>query len=71
MLGNPKYKHGDRVKFEFDKKIYEGSIYIVDKYGTFEYTEDVSYDIIVELGLPGERTLFKHIPEMYVKSIGE
>jgi hypothetical protein len=69
MLGKPKYKRNDRVRFEVYDTVYEGSIYIIDAYGTFEYTDDVSYDIIVDVGPSGEKTLFKHIPEMYVKLI--
>ncbi len=71
MLGNPKFKRGDMVKFEVNDTNYEGSIYIIDAYGTFEYRTDVSYDIMVEKGPRGERTLFKHIPEVHVKAIDE
>ena len=62
MIGKPKYDFDDIVKFEFDNKIKTGVIYIVDKYGTFEQNEEVSYDILVE----EENTLYKHIREHFV-----
>lgn len=62
MLGKPKYKVGTTVKFIVCGKSKTGVIWIVDKYGTWNYTEDVSYDIMVE----SENCLYKHIPEKYV-----
>lgn len=62
MLGKPKYKEGTTVKFIVCGKSKTGVIWIVDKYGTWNYTEDVSYDIMVE----SENCLYKHIPEKYV-----
>lgn len=62
MLGKPKYKEGTTVKFTFRNELKKGVIWIVDKYGTWNYTEDVSYDIMVE----SENCLYKHIPEKYV-----
>lgn len=62
MLGKPKYKEGTTVKFTFRNELKTGVIWIVDKYGTWNYTEDVSYDIMVE----SENCLYKHIPEKYV-----
>lgn len=62
MLGKPKYKEGATVKFIVGDKLKTGIIWIVDKYGTWDYTEDVSYDILVE----DENVLYKHIPEKYV-----
>lgn len=62
MLGKPKYKEGTTVKFIVCGKSKKGVIWIVDKYGTWNYTEDVSYDIMVE----SENCLYKHIPEKYV-----
>jgi hypothetical protein len=71
MKGYPKYKVGDKVKFEFKKNdIREGIIEIVDKYGTFDYPNDVSYDImILDYIHPDDKTqtpewcLCKHNPE--------
>ena len=61
-----KYKYGDKVKFKLEGKDYEGTIYIIDKYGTFENPGKTSYDILSERN--GVETLFKHIPESEVNS---
>lgn len=69
MLGNPKYKKDDLVKFKItyhDGKEYEleGKVEIIDRYGTFEQNEEVSYDILVEkVPWNGEPCLIKHIVE--------
>jgi hypothetical protein len=65
MLGKPKYKLDDLVSFEFDGEKKIGQVFVVDKFGTFDYTEDVSYDIMVE----SENMLYKHIPEKMVKRV--
>lgn len=69
MLGRPKYKIGDKVRFDFshnDEKIYkEGLVYIIDERGTFFDRSDVSYDIMVE----EENCLYKHINEKHVVPI--
>jgi hypothetical protein len=62
MLGKPKYKEGTTVKFIVCGKLKTGVIWVVDRFGTFDYKEDVSYDIMVE----SENMLYKHIPEKYV-----
>ena len=68
MLGNPKYKLGETVQFWWnDDEKKEGIIYFIDKYGTFEYPDDVSYDIMVYLN--GDQCLFKHITEKEVIGI--
>ena len=36
MVGNPKYNRGQFVKFEVDGEIMEGTIAIIDTYGTWE-----------------------------------
>jgi len=61
MLGNPKYKRGQFVRFEFDNEIMEGTIEIVDAYGTWADPSDVSYDI---LGL--NDCFYKHVREDYI-----
>lgn len=65
MKGFPKFKIGDKVHFEFtidDEKYSEdGEIVIVDKYGTWFDSSDVSYDIRLEDG-----SWWKHITEKYV-----
>lgn len=58
----PKYKHDEKVKFKCNNEIKEGNIYIIDEYGTFEQSEEVSYDIFVEK----ENTLYKHIRESLI-----
>lgn len=74
MLGKPKYKKGDIVKFDIipfnsDESIEcEGYIFIVDKWGIFGYDDDVYYDIMVEdYNNTGERMLVKHIKESDIK----
>ena len=72
MIGNPKYKVGDIVNFQYyaqDGLIEKtGAVAIVDKYGTFFDNSDVSYDIYVK----EDRCLYKHISEPHVKDkIGE
>ena len=70
MLGKPKFKLGDRVKFSIHinsaKIEKEGEIDIVDNYGTFCERGDVSYDILCN-----DNVLYKHISEKYVHSIDE
>ena len=67
MLGKPKFKSGDNVSFKLKDTTYNGYIYIIDAYGTFEDDSDVSYDIMVEnCGPKKEECLFKHIPERLI-----
>jgi hypothetical protein len=63
MKGKPKFKLGDIVEFEWKGETKVGVIYIVDKYGTFDYAFDVSYDIFVE----NENVLYKHFTESLVR----
>lgn len=64
MIGQPKYKLGDEVKFSLENKTYTGNIYIIDPYGTFEDDSNVSYDIMVkDWGINHTECLFKHIRE--------
>lgn len=60
MLGSPKYKQGDEVRFVLDGEEFVGMVYIVDRWGTFEDSRDVSYDILVD-GV--DRCLYKHVSE--------
>lgn len=62
MLGKPKYKEGTTVKFIINNELKTGIVFVVDKYGTFDNSTDVSYDILVE----DENMLYKHIQEKYV-----
>lgn len=67
MIGKPKYKIGDIVRFDFDG-IKEGVIGIIDPYGTFFDDSDASYDIMNK----NENVFYKHIKENYiVEKIGE
>lgn len=68
MLGKPKYTYGDLVQFKisFDADqppvVKTGKIVIIDRWGTWEQDQDVSYDIMV--ADDGERgTLYKHFTE--------
>lgn len=61
MIGEPKYKIGQNVRFELDGEIVEGNIVIVDSYGTWSDPSDVSYDV---LGV--NDCLYKHIREDYI-----
>lgn len=63
MLGNPKFKYGDKVQFEVDKIKKVGTVEIIDKYGTFYDDSDVSYDIMVQEENP---ILYKHVNERFV-----
>lgn len=76
MLGHPKYKKGDIVRFNtmsYDDAHHEiephpvksiGEIYIVDAYGTFEQDDEVSYDILI----PGV-VLVKHCAESTITEL--
>ena len=66
MVGKPKYKRGQFVRFEFDGEIMEGTIAIIDTYGTWADPSDVSYDILVET----ENCLYKHVEERMVTRTG-
>ena len=65
MLGQPKFNYNDIVKFKirmFDNTPeieVEGSIAIIDAYGTFEQNEEVSYDVYNVK----DNILYKHIGE--------
>lgn len=61
MRGNPKYKVGDRVRFEFNGELVDGKVYIVDTFGTWEDPSDVSYDVMSD-----QECLYKHIREDYI-----
>lgn len=62
MIGHPKFKIDEKVKFDFYGQEKVGTVYIVDKFGTFEDNTDVSYDILVE----EENILYKHFNEKYI-----
>ncbi len=64
MLGKPLYQEGDIVRFNTNNKSLIGTIYVVDKWGTWEDASDVSYDIFIAK----ENMLYKHIPECLITS---
>lgn len=67
MLGKPKYTYGDIVEFDCNGKK-TGVVAIIDKYGTFEQNEEVSYDILNK----EENMLYKNCRENWViKKISE
>lgn len=61
MLGKPKFKLGDKVKFDVNfndgKQTVVGEVAIIDAYGTFEDNSQVYYDISTD------KIFFKHIAE--------
>lgn len=64
MLGKPKYDYNDIVKFKIrmsdeDVEEVEGSIAIIDRWGTFEQNEEVSYDVYSIK----DNILYKHLIE--------
>ena len=59
MLGKPKFNYGDIVKFICNSEEKIGKIDIIDAYGTFADSSDVSYDILVEK----DNCLYKNIRE--------
>ena len=70
MIGKTKFEYGQKVRFTISdqegnalEKI--GAIAIIDRYGTFFDSSDVSYDILVE----DENCLYKHITERQVEAI--
>lgn len=64
MLGKPKYRYGETVTFTFKGENKLGYVYVVDAYGTFEQSEEPSYDIMVEN--ENEHCLYKHFRESVV-----
>lgn len=65
MLGKPKFKLADWVKFEWQGETIEGEIWVVDKYGTYFQTKEPSYDVFS----PKKNMLYKHLEESCVKKI--
>lgn len=61
MIGHPKYTRGDIVRFKIGDVEKEGTICIIDEFGTFFYDGDVCYDIMVNE--TPVNMFYKHIPE--------
>ena len=66
MIGKPKYKAGDIVTFTLRGSEFTGVVYIVDAFGTWEDSSDVSYDIMVENDSKYGSCLYKHINESLI-----
>ena len=69
MRGKPKFKYKEKVHFKLGDEIKEGTIYIIDEYGTFSDPSDVSYDIMSTY--EGKECLFKHITEKLVSKLDD
>ena len=70
MVGQPKFKIGDVVKFRINNEIRTGTIAIVDEYGIFMDDSEVYYDIMVKEG--PMQGLYKHIKESpKIEKVGE
>lgn len=61
----PKYKCFDSITFKLEGTEIEGTIAVVDKYGTFECPDQVCYDIVGDW--EGKETLFKHVRESMIQ----
>lgn len=57
--GSPRYHREDMVRIKWDDTEKVGKITVVDAFGTFEQSEEPSYDILVE----EDNCLYKHICE--------
>lgn len=73
MIGKPKYKEGDTVRWTLTLEDgtnldLVGEVYIVDAWGTFGQNEEPSYDIMVEHEALGGRCLVKHVRESGVEN---
>lgn len=65
MIGHPKFNYNDKVMFVIDGIPIKGYVYIIDKYGVFEDSSSVYYDIMSE----DETMLYKHIREDNIKKL--
>ena len=61
-MKKPDYDLGDTVTFKAGNDTKTGKVYIVDAKGTWEQSEEPSYDVMVE----PENTLYKHIRESLI-----
>lgn len=69
MIGKSKFKLDDIVSFTCNGNggTKTGTVFTVDRFGTFFCKSDVCYDIMVE----SENCLYKHIEEKYVSKPSE
>lgn len=64
MLGKPRYKENQTVKFKFGETDILGKITAISKWGSVAEPLDVCYDILVENdGYYDSVKTFRHIPE--------
>lgn len=70
MLGKPKYKYGDRVRFSSQQEAKVGIVAIVDAYGSWTVPEEPSYDIMATND-SGGCCLYKHIAEQYIVALDD
>ena len=69
MLGNPKFKFGDKVKFANLQETKVGIIEIIDANGSWAAPNDPSYDILtLEENGP---CLYKHVTERNVNPLSD
>ena len=68
MIGNPKYKCGDKVRFTIKEGTFEGYVRIVDEWGTFENDTEPSYNILVE-DFKGGQCIFSHVAEHLIEGL--
>ena len=62
-----KYKRGDEVVFSLGDEPCCGTIYIVDKYGTFGQNDEPSYDIFTDYAC--QYTLVKHVRQSSIDKL--
>lgn len=65
MLGKPKFKFGDVVKFALGNEVIVGKIQVVDGYGTLFQNKEPSYDVYRE----ENNTLYKHVEESLIEKV--
>ena len=58
ILGKPQYRRDEMVCFRWGEIEKVGKVRNIDAYGTFEQSEEPSYDILVE-----DNALYKHVRE--------
>lgn len=63
-MATTKFNYKDKVSFVLNGETIIGTIYIIDKNGTFEKPGEPSYDILANY--QDREWLFKHIPEYLV-----
>ena len=69
IIGFPIFKRGDTVGFRFipgieeEERFFVGTVFITDPHGTFEQSDEPSYDIMVENFRNKGPCLVKHIRE--------